>query len=78
MDDDIGMWNIVPYHRELMAGRTPNIDKLAIFSMRTYVKGDTLMKKTLAILLILVLSSVAYASDSDLLQKAKAGVNHVG
>lgn len=30
------------------------------------------MEKTLALLLILVLSSMAYASDSDLLQKAKA------
>lgn len=29
MGDDIGMWNIGTYHRGLMAGRTPNIDKLA-------------------------------------------------
>src|SRR5438445_13822519 len=29
MGDDIGMWNIGPYHRGLMAGRTPNLDKLA-------------------------------------------------
>jgi arylsulfatase A-like enzyme len=29
MGDDIGMWNISAYHRGLMAGRTPNIDKLA-------------------------------------------------
>jgi arylsulfatase A-like enzyme len=29
MGDDIGMWNIGAYHRGLMAGRTPNIDKLA-------------------------------------------------
>lgn len=29
MGDDIGTWNIGAYHRGLMAGRTPNIDKLA-------------------------------------------------
>src|SRR6202050_1830904 len=29
MADDIGMWNIGAYHRGLMAGRTPNLDKLA-------------------------------------------------
>ena len=29
MGDDIGMWNIGAYHRGMMAGRTPNIDKLA-------------------------------------------------
>jgi arylsulfatase A-like enzyme len=29
MGDDIAMWNIGAYHRGMMAGRTPNIDKLA-------------------------------------------------
>ncbi|MFZ1322574.1 MAG: arylsulfatase [Ignavibacteria bacterium] len=29
MADDIGMWNIGAYHRGVMAGRTPNLDKLA-------------------------------------------------
>jgi arylsulfatase len=29
MGDDIGMWNIGAYHRGLMAGETPNIDRLA-------------------------------------------------
>src|SRR5271168_4348170 len=29
MGDDIGIWNIGAYHRGLMAGRTPNLDKLA-------------------------------------------------
>jgi len=29
MGDDIGMWNIGAYHRGLMAGSTPNLDKLA-------------------------------------------------
>jgi arylsulfatase len=29
MGDDIGMWNIGAYHRGLMAGKTPNIDKVA-------------------------------------------------
>ncbi len=29
MGDDIGMWNIGAYHRGLMYGQTPNIDKLA-------------------------------------------------
>ena len=33
MGDDIGMWNIGAYHRGLMAGRTPNIDKLAAEGM---------------------------------------------
>src|SRR5438094_7178751 len=28
MGDDIGMWNIGAYHRGLMAGRTPNLDKM--------------------------------------------------
>lgn len=29
MGDDIGMWNIGAYHRGLMAGRTPNLDRMA-------------------------------------------------
>ena len=29
MGDDIGMWNIGAYHRGLMAGKTPNIDRIA-------------------------------------------------
>jgi arylsulfatase A-like enzyme len=29
MGDDIGMWNIGTYHRGMMAGRTPNLDKIA-------------------------------------------------
>ena len=29
MGDDIGMWNIGAYHRGMMAGRTPNLDKMA-------------------------------------------------
>ena len=29
MGDDIGMWNIGAYHRGLMAGSTPNLDKIA-------------------------------------------------
>jgi len=29
MGDDIGIWNIGAYHRGLMAGRTPHLDKLA-------------------------------------------------
>lgn len=29
MGDDIGMWNIGAYHRGMMAGKTPNIDRLA-------------------------------------------------
>lgn len=29
MGDDIGTWNIGAYHRGMMAGRTPNLDKLA-------------------------------------------------
>jgi len=33
MGDDIGMWNIGAYHRGMMAGRTPNLDKLAADGM---------------------------------------------
>jgi arylsulfatase A-like enzyme len=33
MADDIGIWNIGAYHRGMMAGRTPNLDKLAIEGM---------------------------------------------
>ncbi|HEY4932898.1 MAG TPA: arylsulfatase [Terriglobales bacterium] len=29
MGDDIGMWNIGAYHRGVMAGKTPNLDKIA-------------------------------------------------
>jgi len=34
MGDDIGYWNIGAYHQGMMAGRTPNIDKLATEGMR--------------------------------------------
>ena len=33
MGDDIGMWNIGAYHRGMMAGRTPNIDRIAAEGM---------------------------------------------
>ena len=33
MGDDIGIWNIGAYHRGMMAGRTPNLDKLATEGM---------------------------------------------
>jgi arylsulfatase A-like enzyme len=33
MGDDIGMWNIGAYHHGLMAGRTPNLDRLAAEGM---------------------------------------------
>ncbi len=29
MGDDVGIWNIGAYHRGMMAGRTPNLDRLA-------------------------------------------------
>jgi len=29
MGDDIGIWNIGAYHRGMMCGRTPNLDKMA-------------------------------------------------
>src|SRR5262245_28618324 len=29
MGDDIGIWNIGAYHRGIMSGKTPNLDKLA-------------------------------------------------
>jgi arylsulfatase len=28
-DDDVGMWNISAYHRGMMGGATPNIDRIA-------------------------------------------------
>src|SRR6266566_1994536 len=34
MGDDIGIWNIGAYHQGMMAGRTPNLDKLAAQGMR--------------------------------------------
>src|SRR5208283_5107619 len=34
MGDDIGMWNIGAYHRGMMAGKTPALDKLAVEGMR--------------------------------------------
>jgi arylsulfatase len=33
MGDDIGIWNIGAYHRGMMAGKTPNLDKLAAEGM---------------------------------------------
>jgi hypothetical protein len=33
MGDDIGMWNIGAYHRGMMAGKTPNLDRMAKESM---------------------------------------------
>lgn len=33
MGDDIGIWNIGAYHRGMMNGRTPNLDKLAAEGM---------------------------------------------
>jgi arylsulfatase A-like enzyme len=33
MGDDIGIWNIGAYHRGIMAGRTPNLDRLAAEGM---------------------------------------------
>src|SRR5215831_10722016 len=33
MGDDIGIWNIGAYHRGMMAGRTPNLDRLAAEGM---------------------------------------------
>jgi arylsulfatase A-like enzyme len=29
MSDDVGIWNISTYHRGMMGGRTPNIDRIA-------------------------------------------------
>src|SRR5579864_3544927 len=34
MGDDIGIWNIGAYHQGMMAGRTPNLDKLAAEGVR--------------------------------------------
>jgi arylsulfatase len=33
MGDDIGIWNIGAYHRGMMSGKTPNLDKLATEGM---------------------------------------------
>jgi len=29
MGDDVGMWNLSTYHRGMMGGSTPNIDRIA-------------------------------------------------
>src|SRR5580692_12341226 len=29
MSDDVGIWNVSAYHRGMMGGRTPNIDRIA-------------------------------------------------
>ena len=29
MGDDVGWFNVGPYHRGIMSGKTPNLDKLA-------------------------------------------------
>ena len=29
MADDVGTWNVSAYHRGMMGGRTPNIDRIA-------------------------------------------------
>ena len=29
MSDDVGIWNISAYHRGMMGGSTPNIDRIA-------------------------------------------------
>ena len=29
MTDDVGIWNISAYHRGMMGGSTPNIDRIA-------------------------------------------------
>jgi arylsulfatase len=34
MGDDVGIWNIGAYHQGMMAGRTPNLDKMAAEGMR--------------------------------------------
>jgi arylsulfatase len=34
MGDDVGIWNIGAYHQGMMAGKTPNLDKLAAEGMR--------------------------------------------
>ena len=34
MGDDIGIWNIGAYHQGLMAGKTPNLDRIAAEGMR--------------------------------------------
>src|SRR4051812_23671286 len=33
MGDDIGIWNLRAYHRGMMAGRTPNLDRIAAEGM---------------------------------------------
>jgi hypothetical protein len=54
MGDDIGMWNIGAYHRGLMAGRTPNLDKIA--------KEGMLFKATRASLLAGAIASTLWCN----------------
>ena len=35
MADDVGIWNIGAYHRGMMAGRTPHLDKLGLLVFLT-------------------------------------------
>ena len=35
MGDDVGWFNIGAYHRGIMSGKTPNLDRLAITFMET-------------------------------------------
>ena len=39
LGDDVGVWNISAYHRGMMGGRTPNIDKLAARGIINVVLG---------------------------------------
>jgi len=41
MADDVGIWNISAYHRGMMGGRTPNIDRIASQG-GFYSRSDTL------------------------------------
>ena len=54
MGDDIGMWNIGAYHRGLMAGRTPNLDKIAKEGMLFKATRASLLAGAIASHLMLV------------------------
>ena len=44
MGDDIGYWNIGAYHQGMMAGRTPNLDKIAAASFSARLPSSDLSR----------------------------------
>jgi arylsulfatase A-like enzyme len=41
MADDVGTWNLSAYHRGMMGGSTPNIDRIAREGAACHPSGST-------------------------------------